>query len=142
MHDGIVLIHHVSCQSAIKGHGIRYVMVYAYGGYSLRDVALTTSDIEFSVQFKERNGKEKVMHYQMPQDDTYYNRGKVKYKIHLMRCLGMIVLGNIYIPFCLKLDSNGNVVKSIETRNRWISDILDSKLTFLKDGMISQFPQW
>ena len=55
------------------------MMVYAYGGYSLRDVALTTSDMEFSVQFKERNGKEKVMHYQMPQDDTYYNRGKVKY---------------------------------------------------------------
>ena len=55
-------------------------MAYAYGGYSLRDVALTTSDMEFSVQFKERNGKEKVMHYQMPQDDTYYNRGKVKKK--------------------------------------------------------------
>ena len=117
-------------------------MVYAYGGYSLRDVALTTSDMEFSVQFKERNGQEKVMHYQMPQDDTYYNRGKVKYKIHLMRCIRMIVSGNIYIPFCLKLDSNGNVVKSIETRNRWISDILDSKLTFLKDGIISQFSRW
>ena len=59
-------------------------MVYAYGGYTLRDVALTTSEMEFSVQFKERNGKEKVMHYQMPQDDTYYNRGKDKYKIYLM----------------------------------------------------------
>ena len=54
-------------------------MVYAYGGYTLRDVALTTSEMEFSVQFKERNGKEKVMHYQMPQDDTYYNRGEDKY---------------------------------------------------------------
>ena len=116
-------------------------MVYAYGGYTLRDVALTTSEMEFSVQFKERNGKEKVMHYQMPQDDTYYNRGKDKYIQNIFN-VRMIVLGNIYIPFCLKLDSNGNVVKSIATRNRWISDILDSKLTFLKDGMISQFPRW
>ena len=59
----------------MKTSGVRYVLVYAYGSYRMSDIAFTTSDLEFSVQFTDVTGEEHVMHYQMSEKDRYYNRG-------------------------------------------------------------------